>query len=57
MRSEQIAGWAELQWVQKTYSSTRSLCGIERSNTLTDNYPQGGHFVRAYHYQNSNSRR
>jgi hypothetical protein len=45
-----------LQWVQ-TYSSTRSLCSIERSNTLTDQYLEDLNFVRAHqHYQN-NSRR
>jgi hypothetical protein len=44
-----------LQWVQ-TYSSTRSLCSIERSNTPTDQYLEDLNFVRAHHYQN-NSRR
>jgi hypothetical protein len=49
--------WLELQWVQ-TYSSTRALCSIERSNALTDGhqYLEDVHFVRAHHYQN-NSRR
>jgi hypothetical protein len=40
----------------QTYSSTRSLCSIERSNTLTDQYLEDGHFEKARHYQN-NSRR
>jgi hypothetical protein len=33
--------WLELQWVQ-TYSSTRSLCGIERSNTPAAQYASAG---------------
>jgi len=47
--------WLELQWVQ-TYSSTRSLCSIERSNTPADQYLEDLNFVRAHHYQD-NSRR
>jgi hypothetical protein len=37
----------------QTYSSARSLCGIERSNTPTDQHPQDGHFEKARRYQNN----
>jgi hypothetical protein len=41
----------------QTYSSTRSLCSIERSSTaLTDQYQQDENFERAHDCQN-NSRR
>jgi hypothetical protein len=36
----------------QTYSSTRSLCSIERSNTPTDQYPKDGNFERAHDCQN-----
>jgi hypothetical protein len=40
--------WLELQWVQ-TYSSTRSLCSTERSNTPAAQYLEDVNFVRAGH--------
>jgi hypothetical protein len=40
----------------QTYSSMRSLCSTERSNTPTDQYPKDGNYERAHHCQN-NSRR
>jgi hypothetical protein len=40
----------------QTYSTTRSLRSIERSNTLTDQYLEDGDFDNAHDCQN-NSRR
>jgi hypothetical protein len=40
----------------QTYSSTRSLCSIGRSNALTDQYLQDGNFERARDCQNSSRR-
>jgi hypothetical protein len=52
MRSEKIAGWS-CSRVQTYSSSTRSLCSIEHSNTLTEQHLEDINFVRAYHYQNN----
>jgi hypothetical protein len=55
MRSEQIAGWS-CSGCKPIRARAHSLRSTERSNTPAAQYPQGGHFVRARHYQN-NSRR